>query len=158
MTRLLMFSAVAMTFLMLILSWMPTPLATPIPNPILERYRPGQPLPGNAYCEYFHGYDYGHSYCTIDGAVFMSYSRDDNQIVSVSIADARYTVGEYIAAWGDPDGIETWGSNYSRTLWWKDMSVYTAGEFRPSNKTYFIRMGPRPDDVQPWQGFKSRYK
>lgn len=123
-----------------------------IENPIPERYRPGQPLPNDARCEYSYGYSYDFRYCTVDNNIYISFDNSRNQITSVSMVTRQYTVGDYINAYGPPDGIENWRS-YSRSLWWGDTYVYTYGKFQPTSRTYFFSMRKRPDDLKPWKGF-----
>lgn len=84
----------------------------------------------------------------------MTFNNSENAIASVSMSTRR-PVGDYILAWGPPDGMEHWGTG-SYTLWWKTFSVYVTSIAQPSKLTLFAVMRKRPENLAPWHGFTLR--
>lgn len=124
-------------------------------NPIPEHLRPGSNVPSYPTCDYHIGYGESVAYCYED-EVYYVFNRYDHVVIHASTMLPEREIGEYIAAWGDPDRVDN--RYLMHQLYWGKVQVWTMGTpFTPHLRAYMIVMDAKDHGTDVWQGFKSAH-
>jgi hypothetical protein len=121
----------------------------PIQVELPARLMPGQPVPTDARCDWEHYWGSEYRYCQ-SGAAYLTVKQGTIDRVTF---DVHVAVGDLILAWGQPTGAEIY--SYSTYVYWGTRQAWVWGQFGPSARVWFVTFSAKPDQVGPWQGFKT---
>jgi hypothetical protein len=129
--------------------------ATPHAPDLPQRFLPGNPLPGEAACMTLS--DEHIPRCVVHQAdydVYFNFNADTRIISRTVIPAQQYTLGELMAAWGNPTGL-TWNETNIYIYWGTHSALLYASSFQPNSRVDFILYELERKQAAPWPGFTS---
>jgi hypothetical protein len=117
-----------------------------------QPYLPGNPLPRNVSCRVPGG---EHIECFAELSVHVIYFTFDEEtrMIKRTVVPAwEYTLGQLIAAWGTPTGINR-GDYTTYVVWNTRSALLYRSSIQPENRVNFIWYDLEPAQAAPWRGF-----